>query len=258
MKNIWSQVSWLRTLLAAVAALLAGGILLFCADVWHGEWYAQLLHELGSVLIAAVALIVIFDFWQKDALFRELFKNARSAEQLHAARISGFSSTFQDNIPWEDLFRKSTRLDLMIAYGATWRHTHSQRIQSFLARQGARLAVMLPDPDNDAVRNELSRRFQLEGDDVRNKIQEAIQFFKSLRVSSPQKVDIYLMAICPTHTFYRFDNEAVLALYPHHRARTGVPTFVVERGGGIYEFIRAEWHGLAEDGVKAGIVKKLP
>lgn len=79
MKNIWWQVSWLRTLLAAAATLLAGVILLFCADVWHGYWCAQRLHELGSVLIAAVVLIVIFDFWQKDALFRELSESARYA-----------------------------------------------------------------------------------------------------------------------------------------------------------------------------------
>ena len=116
---------------------------------------------------------------------------------------------------------------------------------------------MLPDPDNDAILNELGRRFHMEGAEVRSKIQEAIQFFKSFQVSFPQKVDIYLMATCPTHTFYRFDNEAILALYPHHRGRTGVPTFVVERGGELYEFIRAEWRGLSEEGVKAGIVKKL-
>ncbi|MBU0717454.1 MAG: hypothetical protein KJ749_04325 [Planctomycetes bacterium] len=214
--------------------------------------------SLGSVLIAAVALIVIFDFWQKDSLFRELFRHARSAEQLLAARISGFSSTFQDNVPWEELFSKSTRLDLMIAYGATWRNTHTQRIKSFLAKQGVRLGVMLPDPDNDAILNELGRRFSMGGAEVRSKIEEAIAFFTEFRVSFPQKVEIYLMGTCPTHTFYRFDNEAILALYPHHRGRTGVPTFVVERGGEIYEFIRAEWRGLADDGVKAGIVKKIP
>lgn len=257
MNNIWSQVSWLRTLLAAAAALLVGGVLLLCAAVWHGEWYAQLLHELGSVLIAAVVLVVIFDFWQKDALFQELFRNARSAEQLQAARITGFSSTFQDNVPWEDLFRRSTRLDLMIAYGATWRNTHSQRIKGFLTKQGAKLGVMLPDPDNDAVLGELGRRFNMEGAEVRSKIEEAIAFFKQFRASFPEKVDIYLMATCPTHTFYQFDNEAILALYPHHRGRTGVPTFVVERGGEIYEFIRAEWRGLSEEGVRDDIVRKL-
>lgn len=258
MRNIWSQVSWLRTLLAGAVALLVGGALLFCGEVWDDKWYAQLLHDLGGVLIAAIALILIFEFWQKDALFREFFQHARSAEQLRAARISGFSSTFQDNVSWEDLFRRSTRLDLMIAYGATWRHTHRQRISGFLAKEGVKLGVMLPDPDSDAVLSELGRRFNMEGAQVRSKIEEAIAFFKEFRASFPQKVDIYLMTACPTHTFYRFDNEAILALYPHHRGRTGVPTFVVERGGEIYEFISAEWRGLAEDGVKTGMVKRLP
>lgn len=258
MRNIWSQISWLRTLLAGAAALIVGGVLLLCAHAWHATWYAQILHELGSVLIATVALLAIFDFWQKDALFRELFRHARSAEQLRAARISGFSSAFQDNVPWEDLFAKTKCLELMVAYGATWRNTHSQRLNHFLSNEGTNLRVILPDPENSDVVKELARRFSKDTASIRSKVQEAIEFFKSLRESFPHKVGIYLMASCPTHTFYRFDNEAVLALYPHFQGRTGVPTFVVERGGELYEFVLAECHSLFREAAKTGIVKEVP
>ncbi len=258
MKELWLQISWLRTAVVALLGLLAGGLLIIISLQLPDRWYGTLLNHLGTILIASIALVLIFDYWQKDALFRELFRHARSATELQAARIAGFSSSFQDQIPWEDLFGKSTHLDILFAYGATWRNTHSHRIDALLARDRARLGVVLPDPEDADTVRELSTRFRLSADDVRAKIEEAIMFFTAKRTKHPGKVRIYLLGRAPTHTIYRFNNEAVLALYTHRRERTGVPTFLVERGGDLYEFLRSEWYSLTEEGVRHGDVRELP
>src|SRR5205807_1387586 len=141
--DLWSQVSWLRTAVAAALGVIVGAGLILVSHAFEGRWYGTLLRDLGSITIASVALVLIFDYWQKDALFRELFKHAKTASQLQAARITGFSSRFEDQVPWEDLFAKSTHLEIMFAYGTTWRNTHSYRITSLLEKDKARLGVIL-------------------------------------------------------------------------------------------------------------------
>jgi hypothetical protein len=252
MKNIWSQISWLRTAVAAVLGLLAGSLLIFIAIQLPNTWYGTLILNLGSVVIASVALVLIFDYWQKDALFREFFRYAKSAEQIKAARISGFSSTFQDQIPWEDLFAKSTYLDVVFAYGSTWRGAHGHRIDAMLAKDRAHLGIILPDPDNDAVVHDLAARFKID-----TKILESLAFFRAKRTAFPGKVSMFVTTKPLTHTFYRFNNEAVLAMYRYKENRGGVPTFLADRGGELYEFVRSEWYSLTEEGVTSGSVRPV-
>ncbi len=257
MKNLWSQISWLRTAVAGAIGLIVGSALIFVAIRLPGTWYGTLLLNLGSTVIASVALVLIFDYWQKDALFREFFRFAKSAEQLQAARISGFSSTFQDQIPWEELFAKSTHLDILFAYGSSWRGTHGHRIDAMLAKGHATLGVILPDPDNDGVVSDLAARFKVDAAAMRVKIKDALDFFRAKRAAFPDKVSMFVTTKTLTHTFYRFNNEAVLSMYRYRENRGGVPTFVADRGGELYEFVRAEWYGLTEEGVASGAVRPV-
>src|SRR6266480_2087640 len=122
----------LRTWIAALLAIVFGGILLFISQQFEGHWYGRLINDCGSIIIASVALVLVFDYWQKEAFFTELFKTARNAEQVQMSGISGFSESFHDDVPWEEFFHRSTTLDIFFCYGSTWRNTHGHRLEPFL------------------------------------------------------------------------------------------------------------------------------
>src|SRR6185436_2828221 len=102
---------------------------------------------------------LIFEFWQLRNLLNDLFQLSRISEQLQRAKVSGFSVSFHDNIPWEDLFRESHHLDMMVAYASTWRNAHRSKIEEFLRREDAELTVVLPDPQVPSTMTELGMRF---------------------------------------------------------------------------------------------------
>jgi len=55
-------------------------------------------------------------------------------------------------------------------------------------------------------------------------------------------------------SFYRFDNLVVLALYRHHKVRGGIPVFIAEKGGTIYDFVQEELDKFVEP---EGLAKKV-
>jgi hypothetical protein len=252
-----NERSRLRTGIAALVALLAGSGLLFLSQVWRNAWYGRLLNDLGSIIIASIALVLIFDFWQKEAFFNELFASARSAAELKASGIVGFSSSFQDNVDWEEFFGRSTHLDIVFAYGSTWRNTHLHRLERLLARDKAKVNVALPDPECSVLIQELAFRFGTSADDLRSKILDAVSFFSRLAEKFPGKVKIFQVARSYSYSFYRFNNDAVVAFYTFRPERTAIPTLLATRGGGLYEFVRSEWYSLLEEGIKAGYTREL-
>lgn len=252
-----NERSRLRTWFAAVVAILIGIVFLYISHLFPGKWYERVLNDLGSIVIVSVALVLVFDAWQKEAFFAELFKTARASAQLSRSGLSGFSASFHDDIEWDDLFRRSTHLDIFFVYGATWRNTHTQRIEQLLARDRSRLRVVLPDTAETAVMAELALRFALTPSDLVSRIQESMAFFRRLSSRFPGKVEVYAIRRSMTHSFYRFNNDAVVALYNHIPERRPVATFVCERGGGLYEFIRSDFYGVIEGGVKAGYAQRL-
>jgi hypothetical protein len=83
-------------------------------------------------------------------------------------------------------------------------------------------------------------------EDVRAAIDGARRYFEALasRPQSQATIQIWLLPIAPMLTFYRFDRRAVFTIYNHQRDRAPVPTFIVEQGGTLYDFIRSEFDAM--------------
>lgn len=243
------------TLVASLIGLVVGALfLLFGAHV-EKDWLSILLLNVGAFVIASVAMAVIFEFWQLRSLLDDLFTAARVSEQLQRAQLSGFSVAFHDNVPWEELFNESNRLNLMVAYAATWRNTHQARLRSFLEHQDARLDVVLPDPNVQLTLDELAQRFGIAPDEVRTRIEEAFEFFKELDQAATGTVRVYYCTRTPHFTFYRFNNRVVFATYRHRPGRGPILTFVANRGGEFYDWIRDEWYGITREGSTTGMTR---
>ena len=77
------------------------------------------------------------------------------------------------NINWDELFEKVSEIDVFFTYARTWRNSNSNLLDQFIKRNGCRLRVVLPNPDNDVILQELSNRFAKSPEEFRNLIHEA-------------------------------------------------------------------------------------
>lgn len=244
-----------RTIIVALAFLIVGFLLLTFGSNVEPKWLSALAVNVGSFIIASVVMAVIFQFWQLRGLIDDLFRQARVAEQIQRAQLSGFSVSFYDNVPWDEMFNESNRLDLMVAYAATWRNTHQARLERFVSRNDSGLEVVLPDPEVTPTLEELARRFNMSPEEVRQRIIDATEFFKRLGTNARGVVRIYYHVRAPQFTFYRFNNRAVFATYRHRPGRGPILTLVSKRGGEFYEWIRDEWYGITRDGCGSGLTR---
>ena len=244
-----------RTIIVALLSVLSGGVLLLIGASVSKPWLSVLLLNVGAFIIASVAMALIFEFWQLRSLLDDLFAAAQVSEQLQRAQLSGFSVSFYDGVPWDELFNESNRLDLMVSYARSWRNTQLMRLQRFLEREDAILEVVLPDPEVELTVNELATRFGTDGEQVRRDIREAFDFFVTLAEGARGVVKIYYLARSPTFTFYRFNNRVVFATYRHQPGRGPILTLVAKRGGEFYDWVRTEWYGITKEGIKAGMTR---
>lgn len=249
--------STLRMAIVALGFLLLGVLALVVGSNVETRWLSVLALNTGAFIIASVVMALIFEFWQLRGLLEDLFRQTGVAEQIHRSQITGFSVSFHDNVPWEELFRESNRLDLMVSWASTWRNTHHIRLQNFLARDDAELDVVLPDPEVRSTLEELGTRFGMDPEEVKRKITGATEFFQQLGAGAHGIVRIYYLARAPHFTFYRFNNRAVFASYRHRPGRGTVLTLVANRGGEFYEWIRDEWYGITRDGLASGMIRQF-
>ena len=243
LKRSWQLAAGLSGLF-----VLAGLVLLFVSERLSAPW-STLVAQLGSFLVAAVAVALIFEFWQLRTLLEDLFDKIPSADEWRRSGIRRFSATFNDSVPWAELFYKSDRLNLVVAYAMTWRNTNQEQLERFVRRQGTVLEVVLPDPERQESMEEFGRRFDLPPEEVADRIREAVQFFQELAENAHNEsiVRLYLWPRTLQFSFYRFNTRAVFASYRHPHGRGGVITLLAERDGELYSWISKEWDGMTAD-----------
>lgn len=254
---IHNERSRLRTGIASLIAVLTGIALLYFSQFVRDSHFERLLNDLGSIVIVSVAFVLVFDYWQKEAFFAELFGAAKASAQLAQSGLTGFFASFHDGVDWDEIFRRSTHLDIMFAYGATWRNTHLQRVERLLGQDKARVRAVLPSTQEAAVVAELALRFSLTNAELVHRIDDAVAFFRQLAQKFPGRVEVYAVRRSLSYSSYRFNNDALLVLYNHREGRNSVPTFVCQRGGGLYDFLRADFYGIVEAGLTSGLAYQI-
>jgi hypothetical protein len=249
--------SRLRTWIAALLSLIVGGVLLLLSEQLTGRWYTGLLGDFGSLVVVSVGLILVFEHWQREAFVADLLKSARVAEQLERSGISGFFDSFHEGVDWDDIFKRSSKLDIVFAYGSTWRNTHALRLERLLAKDDGRVRVVLPRSASSPIIAELAMRFGLTELELQRRIQEARDYFGGLAQRFPGKVEAFEVSRSLTYSAYCFDTDALLVLYNLREGRHAVPTFVCRRGGALYEFLRIEFKGMLGAGSGDGPASRI-
>lgn len=243
----WQTAGW------ATVMLLVGVAILFLASLIddHSAFHA-VLNDLGSVMIASVALAVFWELFGRRAFAREIFEVARTGADIRIAGLKRIGTSYLDDPDWDSLLADVTKLDIFFAYGRTWRNSHHGRLTELARKEGARLRVYLPDPDDSEDLKVLAGRFSMTAAQLAAAVEEAKEFFLDLRVSGGASIDVYYRSGAASFSCYRLDNTAVLTLYSHQRERTGVPTLICRSGGSLYEFMRKEFDAIHQQSHPAG------
>jgi hypothetical protein len=170
--------------------------------------------------------------------------------ELQPLRQAGLvnAGTSPYTIDWGTLFSNAKRLDILFAYGRTWRNSRVVELTEFVCIGDNRMRVVLPDPENDNVVSELSRRFSCAPAELKAQIIESARHFLSLK-SLPNcraQIQIWFYPFAPQYALFRFDDSVVVTLYSHRRTRGGVVTLHV-KGGILASYMQDEFKYLIDD-----------
>jgi hypothetical protein len=58
-----------------------------------------------------------------------------------------------------------------------------------------------------------------------------------LKTRFPEKIDVRCFSLYPTYSFYKFDDSAIIAMYPTTTKRRGVPTLEITSEGNFWGFL---------------------
>ncbi len=153
--------------------------------------------------------------------------------------ITEFHTDIVDFHTWGKLLEKTTKLDLVLMYGDSWRNTYLKYIIKMLEDKG-RLRVVLPEVTHLPLCRLYSERLGCSEKEFKSRIARASLDFQNL--AKYGQVEIYT---CPTyfhHAIYLFDNQCVLSLYSY-RGRVETPFLILEDGL-LMQFIREDFDWL--------------
>jgi hypothetical protein len=249
--KVFRERTNLRTILGGLIVAAIGALLLVLSIAWppittHPALQA-VLREFGALFVASVAVAVLWELSSRRALLAEMLAETKLVEEVETTGLSGVSAEWHGKIDWGGLFDSSDRFELLFAYGRTWRNTYRDALEKFASRKNVRATIVLPDPDDPRVVEELARRFSQTPEQLAQNVREAQQDFITVfnrAGDARRKLSIWFIPLAPVWSYYRFNGGAVFTLYKHKPGREEVPTFTVKKGGTLYTFFKKEYDAL--------------
>ncbi len=145
----------------------------------------------------------------------------------------GFFQEFNER--FKQLFNSANELSVFFIHSRSWRETNHDLLTKFLNKKGSKLTALLPNFLNRELMNSFVANFD-DGKYIEGLVKEAVRFFVLLRERHPKKVEIRMSNFYPRYSFYKFDNNAIIALYPTTPKKKNVPTFEIRGTKGFWEF----------------------
>jgi hypothetical protein len=218
-ESLYRERTSLRTIAATLIVFIVGLGLLMAVNEW--DWLrdkhhtiAAFLREISALLIVTVAVTLVWELAAKRAFVDELMSKARKAltnviaearvaEELRAAGSKVFTKDFWHGIDWLALFKDTNTLDLFSAAARNWIGAHTPQLQELAKREGARIRVVLPNPENPKIISEMARRFGKRDEEVRANILETVGdlmaiFVEPFERQPGQKAPNFSLYFCAT------------------------------------------------------------
>jgi hypothetical protein len=248
--KVLEERTFLRTLLQAFIVAVIGILLLYFSNqppISAHPSLEGLLRDLGDLLVASVTLYLLWELHGKRAFMEEVEARLNLASK---AKISMVTDHFYTEIPWREFFANVKNLDIFVVYASTWRKQLQGEFEALARTRGARIRIILPDPEDPATVQALCHRLGYEEAYMRECILEAYADFTRLQQLEGQqpkaKIEIFFLSRPPLYSYYRFDDKALLSLFSHKGSKQVVPAIVCERGGTIYSFLQGEFDSITK------------
>lgn len=263
--RMWHLVSTRNVILIgivlSVVGLAALRVSLYLTEETWGS-IKELLKELGATVFSLGIIALVWELFARRTFMREVLDSVELADQVADSGLQQICWNYNLDIPWEELFNRSTDVDLFFSYARTWRHSNYPHIERLVSRKGTKLRVILPNANNPAITAELARRFDTTPQEVCDSIRQAAGYYLSLPAQFPDKgeVECRFVDACPLMAIYLFSESGVLSLHSHQQKRIEVPALQVEAKRPMYCFMKSEFDGLYSKSHAAVLddVKKNP
>lgn len=233
-----------RAVSGALVFVILGLVFLWLSET---KWLADspaakgLFGQLGGLLLASVAIAFIWEFFSKRALMEEMLDKAQIAQDVHRSGLDAISLFPLKAVDYTRLIKESMKIDIQVSYGGSWRTQNEWELREFAKRSGARIRVILSNPDNNQLLAELARRYGKSNEQIAHLIREAVDDYKRIfSVKGGAKLEIWVHDKPPVYSCFRFDNKIVITTYRYQEGRGQVPTLVCSRGGEYFDFFKGE------------------
>src|SRR5207244_95146 len=119
-----------------------------------------------------------------------------------------------------------------------------EELNAVARRSGARLRIVLPDPDDANVVAEMARRFATSPAETEKRIRSSREEFEAQAKNAVAKIEVWYLPRSPVFSYYRFDSTAIVGLYHHKSIRATVPAFTFAKPGSLYDYFSDEFESM--------------
>lgn len=244
-EDILIERTTLWNIIVSLAVTAIGILLLFAAA--KAKWMIDhpgtqsVARSLAGFLIVSVAIAMLWQLRIKRAFLEEVMAKARLAEEVRAAGVVTLTRS-ENAIDWTSYFKNVRKLDIFFSYGSTWRHSRITELRTLAERGECRIRIILPNPNNQTIIEELAGRFNTKPETLKEKIKEAVEEFTSVfGQDSKVSFELYYINRVPLFTYYRFDDLCIASFYNHQKDYQQVPFIVSAKPGTFYDFFRNDF-----------------
>jgi len=190
-----------------------------------------LLATLGS-LVVSTFLLALWEIVAKKSFAEEILELADISSNINASGLEQVYVNFKE-INWREIIESCDKMTIAFAYGQTWRNSHSDVLAAIPEKDGS-LIVYLPNFEDIAVVDSLSRRFSTSSEEAATRIRESANFFHDIGAT------VYLFSGTFQSSYYIIDKMAIMSFYNHHKSKNEVPAIRSNSSGNLFKFIEEE------------------
>jgi hypothetical protein len=165
-------------------------------------------------------------------------KIRRAVSETHrlrpAVREWAYFSDFAPKI--SEMIVGAKVITLHFIHSRRWRESNLDQLEAALKGDCQLLEVFLPDITNKLLRESLVSHFD-DGPFVPGLVIEGLDYWRRLAKKYPSKIHVRLFDLYPTYSFYRFDSNLIVAMYPNTARKKDVPTFQTDTNSPYWSFI---------------------
>lgn len=239
-KWVWT---WMTVASLVGIALFLAAATLHLQAYWRGFLESALellLLNLAALALGTIPVAMWFGWYMQEEMMREVVGDSESLRVLRESGVDGAWAEWRD-VEWRAFLETTDSLIVFLAYSRRWLNGCRDVLEPWLDRGGT-LTVVLADPEQEATMVELSRRFDQQVDQVKNRIEDHVTALKSLASHKRErKVRVMYFPRALTYSFYLADHRALIALQSHRLDPATPTTVTLHIGHGeVFDWVKAE------------------